>query len=302
MSRPRWVTICNVTTPESSLRGDGGPPGQQPPETGERRVAGWQRALRWVAWLAFLGLAIWNSQNVSFSGLEFVALAAAIGISIFCMAKPLGGPKVDLSEPAHLLGGFVSRTNWALVLIGAILTVGGVAASAAIVYDMSTGRASFGDVVRDIAVFIEGWIAELITRGGHNAELEKTHAYALCILLLPGLLLLWYNFIPFFKRGTEFQIERDGSVSARAGATWPALLEFEYSLVTADGTTIEFRPPQGRGVLVLPQQRVFSREYGVRLPATTSAEFFRRRLTGRGFDLDEGTESIGDHFTARRKS
>lgn len=47
--------------------------------------------LRWAAWLAFLGLAIWKSQSVSFSGLEFLALAVAIGISIFCVAKPLGG-------------------------------------------------------------------------------------------------------------------------------------------------------------------------------------------------------------------
>jgi hypothetical protein len=54
-------------------------------------------------------------------------------VSVFCVAKPLGGPKVDLSEPAHLIGGFVSRTNWALVLIGAIPTVGGVAATTAIV-------------------------------------------------------------------------------------------------------------------------------------------------------------------------
>jgi hypothetical protein len=270
--------------------------------TAERRVAGWQHALRWAAWLTFLGLAVWNSQSVSFSALEFVALAAAIGISIFCMAKPLGGPKVDLSEPAHMLGGFISRTNWALVLIGTILTVGGAAATGAIVYDMSTGRADFGDVVRDIGVFIEGWIAELITRGGFDAELEKTHAYALFVLLLPGLLLVWYNLIPFFNRGKEFRVEADGSVAVREGAAWPALLEYEYSTVTADGTTITFRPPQAATVgLVLPQQRVFSREYGVRLPSKTSAEFFRRRLTGRGFELDDATGSSGDQFTARRK-
>jgi hypothetical protein len=238
---------------------------------------------------------------VSFSGLEFLALAVAIGVSIFCVAKPLGAPKVDLSEPAHMLGGFVSRTNWALVLIGAILTVGGVAATMAIVYDMSTGRASFGDVLRDIAVFIEGWFTELFLGGFYDAELEKTHAYALFILLLPGLLLLWYNLIPFFKRGNEFRVEPDGSVAVRAGATWPALLEYDYSDVTADGTTIAFTPPQGRNTLVLPQQRVFSREYGVRLPAKTNAEFFRRRLTGRGFEIDESTVSSGGHFTARRK-
>ena len=147
-------------------------------------------------------------------------MALAIGISIFCVAKPLGGPKVDLSEPAHMLGGFVSRTNWALVLVGTLLTVGGVGATGAIVYDLSTGRASPGDVLRDIAFFIEGWFTELFLGGFYDAELEKTHAYALFILLLPGLLLLWYNLIPFFKRGTEFRIEPDGSVAVQAGRTW----------------------------------------------------------------------------------
>jgi hypothetical protein len=48
---------------------------------------------------------------VYFSPLEWLALAAAIGISIWCMAKPLGGPK------------------YGLVLFGGILTVGGVAGS-----------------------------------------------------------------------------------------------------------------------------------------------------------------------------
>ena len=287
-----------MTTPESDLQDDGRPRGQQSLETGERRPAGWQRALRWVAWLAFLGLAIWKSQTVSFSGLEFLGLALAIGISIFCVAKPLGGPKVDLSEPAHMLGGFVSRTNWALVLVGTLLTVGGVGATGAIVYDLSTGCASPGDVLRDIGVFIEGWFTELFLGGFYDAELEKTHAYALFILLLPGLLLLWYNLIPFFKRGTEFRIEPDGSVAVQAGRTWPALLEYEYVCADADGTTIEFSGPQGGNRLTLPQQRVFSREYGVRLPAKTSAEFFRRRLRLRGFDVDEASNS--DHFTAKR--
>jgi hypothetical protein len=43
--------------------------------TRERRVAGWQRALRWVAWLTFLGLAVRDSVkrpgSVYFSPLEF---------------------------------------------------------------------------------------------------------------------------------------------------------------------------------------------------------------------------------------
>jgi hypothetical protein len=88
---------------------------RHPEDTGERRVAGWQRALRWVAWLTFLGLAIKNSQSVYFSPLEWLALAAAIGISIWCLAKPLGAPKMEMAKPTHPLGAFVSRTSWGLV-------------------------------------------------------------------------------------------------------------------------------------------------------------------------------------------
>ena len=51
---------------------------------------------------------------------------------------------------------------------------------------------------------------------------------------------------------------------------------------------------------MLPQDRVFSREYGVRLPAKVSAEFFRRLLAGRGFDV-ESASSSSNSFTARRK-
>ena len=195
---------------------DGREARQRPEETAERLLTWWQRALRWVAWLTFLGLAVWNSQSVYFGPLEWVALIAAIAISIWCMAKPLGGPKVELSEPAHLLGTFVSRTNWALLLIGALLTVGGVAGAGAAIYDVSTGRATVGDVMKDIAIFIEGWTVEMFVPT-YDAELEKTHAYALFLLVIPGLLLLWFNLIPFFKRGSEFQVHPDGSVSVRRG-------------------------------------------------------------------------------------
>jgi hypothetical protein len=80
-----------------------------------------------------------------------------------------------------------------------------VAGAGAAIYDMSTGRATVGDVFKDIGIFIEGWIAELIAPT-YDAELEKTHAYALFLLLIPGVLLVWYNLIPFFKRGKEFQV------------------------------------------------------------------------------------------------
>jgi hypothetical protein len=290
---------------DPSLPSDEGLTGRHPTDTGERRVAGWQRALRWVAWLTFLGLAVKNSQSVYFSPLEWLALAAAIGISIWCMAKPLGGPKMKMTKPTHLLGAFVSRTSWALVLFGAILTIGGIGATGAIVYDLSTGRATFGDVMRDIAIFLAGFIAEVTSRGGYDAGLENTHAYALFLLLLPGVLLVWLNLIPFFRRGREWRVEPDGSVAVHRGDTWAPLLEYEYATVAADGTTIRFTsPPGGPQALALPPKRVYSREFGCRLRSDVSSAFFRQRLADRGFSVEpppsDGTS--GDDFTAARRA
>ena len=290
---------------DPSLSSDDEVTGRHPRDTGERRLAGWQRALRWVAWLTFLGLAVKNSQSVYFSPLEWLALAAAVGISIWCMAKPLGGPKIEMTKPTHVLGSFVSRTSWGLVLFGVILTIGGIGATGAIVYDLSTGRATFADVVRDIAIFIEGWTVELITKGGYDAELETTHAYALFILLLPGVILVWLNLIPLFRRGREWRVEPDGSVAVRHGDAWAPLLEYEYATAAADGTTIRFTPPpDGRPALVLPQQRVYSREFGSRLRSKVSAAFFRQRLAGRGFTVEPppSESTTTDSFTAHRSA
>ena len=205
---------------------------------------------------------------------------------------------MELTDPQHLLGAFVSHTSWGLVLLGVFLSVAGVAGAGAAGHDILTGRATVGDVLRDIAIFVEGWIAELIFRL-YDAELEDTHAYALMFLLIPGFFLLWFNLIPFVNRGREFLVAPDGSVLVRSGDSWELLLEHQYVAVVADGTTITFTPPaDGPPVLRLPQYRVFSREYGGRLKSTISAEFFRRLLTARGFAVDG--EPGGNHFTARR--
>jgi hypothetical protein len=56
-------------------------------------------------------------------------------------------------------------------------------------------------------------------------------------------------------------------------------MEYRYSTVTADGTTIDFTPPaDGRPAVVLPQDRVFSREYGMRLPDKVGPAFFGRLI------------------------
>ncbi len=271
---------------------------QQPEQTVERRITGWQRALRWAAWLVFLGLAVWNSQRVTFSGLEWIALVAAVGISIWCMARPLGGPKVEMTTPGDVRGTFSSATSWGLLLFGTVLTIGGVAGAGAATYDLVTERAGVGDVLRDIAVFVEGWIVELIAGISYDAELEKTHAYALMLLLIPGLILLWLNLIPVRNRGIAFRVEPDGSVMVRRGDGWYPLLEYQYSSAVADGTTIRFVPgADGPPAVALPQARVFCTENGARLKSELSAKFFTELLTGRGFEV----QTSGSGFTAHRR-
>ena len=264
----------------------------------ERRLAGWQRAVRWVLWLTFLGLAVWKSQTVAFSALEWVALIAAVAFSIWCMARPLGGPKVELTKPAHVLGTFHSRASWGLLLIGALVLLAGVAGAGAACYDMATGRATFGDVVYDIGIFIEGWFAQVITGYTYDAELEKTHAYALFVLIVPGLIMLWINAIPLLNRGSEFRVETDGSVQVHRRDGWEPLLEHRYPGAVADGTVIRFTPaPDGSAATALPQHRVFCRENGARLKSDLSAEYFAELLTRRGFTV----ETTGrDGFTAQR--
>lgn len=251
-----------------------------------------------MLWLAFLGMAVHHSQTVRFSGAEWLLLAIAIGFGIWCMARPLGGPKVELTKPEHLLGTFASRISWGLVLIGASLTVGGIAGTGAAFYDLASGRGSFGDVLHDIAIFVQGWIAELVAGYGYDAELERTHAYALFLLLIPCAIMLWLNLIPFLNRGSDFWVEADGSAMFRRGDGWEQLLEYQYSTVSADGTTIEFTSPQDDPpVVVLPQARVFCDEDGARLKAELIAEFFTTLLGRRGFEVNA---TGGSSFTARK--
>jgi hypothetical protein len=188
-------------------------------------------------------------------------------------------------------------------VFGVILTVAGIGGTAAIAYDLSSGRAVFGDVARDIAIFVEGWLAEVATAGAYDAELETTRAYALFLLLLPGIVLVWVNLIPFFRRGREWRAEPDGSVAVRNRDGWAPLLECQYPMAAADGTTVRFAPAcGGPSALVLPQKRVFSREFGCRLRSTLSADYFRRRLADRGFSVEPPPSDRvgGDSFDARR--
>ncbi|MCV7077014.1 hypothetical protein [Mycobacterium szulgai] len=54
-------------------------------------------------------MAIAHSARESFGRVELFALAAAIGVSIWCMAKPLGAPKMEIGEPGEIP--FIKRGN-----------------------------------------------------------------------------------------------------------------------------------------------------------------------------------------------
>ncbi|MGZ5362951.1 MAG: hypothetical protein ACXWZR_02115 [Mycobacterium sp.] len=113
------------------------------------------------------------------------------------------------------------------------------------------------------------------------------------------MLLLWFNLIPLAKRGSEFQVHADGSVSVRRTDSWEPLMAYQYATVTADGNTFEFTPPPDGHRRSTACRPGFSREYGVRLKSKVSAEFFRRLLAGRGFEI-EGP-ATGSSFTASRR-
>ncbi|MDT5016477.1 MAG: hypothetical protein QOD39_2637, partial [Mycobacterium sp.] len=66
------------------MTGDGREARQRPEDTAERLLTWWQRALRWIAWLSFVALAMRNSQSVYYGPLEWLALIAAIAVTVWC--------------------------------------------------------------------------------------------------------------------------------------------------------------------------------------------------------------------------
>lgn len=138
-----------------------------------------------------------------------------------------------------------------------------------------------------MGTFVVGWTTEVATGWSYDAHLEDTHAYALFVLIVPGLWLVWWNLIPVVKRGREFRAEPDGTIAVRGAHGWFQLLEYEYSNVIADGTTIRLTPAvDWVPAVALPQARVYSRETGARLRRNVSAEFFIQRLARRGFNIE----------------
>lgn len=269
---------------------------QLPAPTAERRPAWFQRAVRWIAWLGFLALVVRNSGSSSFGGWELLALAAALAVTVWSLAQPLGGPKLELTRPEHLLGELARRPRWAALLVGTLLTVGGIAAGVAIIHDLATGIASAGDVLHDMAVFAEGWTVELFTNGGIDAHLEDTHGYLLSLLLVPGVILLVVGAASLRGGVRGFRAEPDGGVSVLEEGSWQPVAERGYAVVHADGSTVRFEKDDGPP-LVLAQSGLVAREHGVGVAPDVVGSFFKERLRRCDFEVEErGRWS----FTARR--
>lgn len=234
--------------------------------------------------LTFIGVAIAHSDRQSFGAVEFLALGVALGVSIWCMARPLGGRKLrSTNRRMCALRSCRGRAGAWCCLVSP--TVGGIGATDAIVYDLSPAVRTIREVFSDMGTFVVGWTSEMVTGWSYDAHLEDTHAYALFVV--PGLLLVRFNLVPFVKRGREFRVEPDSTASVRGPRGWFQLLEYEYSAVTADGTTVRFTAAgDGTPAVVLPQARVFSRETGARLRSGVSAAFFQQRLASGGITVD----------------
>jgi hypothetical protein len=251
----------------------------------EQKLAGWQRKLIWAVWLAFLGLAALDSARDSFSGREFLAMFAAVGVTVWCVRQPRGGAKVEWEKPEQLEGEFSVRTNWALVLTGAILTLGGVAGGMRIIDDLRRGFATMGAVLEDMGVFLIKLFESLYLDPIYTEVTEGSRMYILVFLLIPGGLLLFFSLWPFWHRGVPFHLEGGDLYVWREGA-WQGVEARSYRVVRANGTNVFFDEPEGDVQRIeLAQERVFSEELGTQVPDYVLAAYFREYVKKRGFRI-----------------
>jgi hypothetical protein len=237
---------------------------------------------------------IWrNTANVSMGGLEFLGLIVAIATTVLCKRFPMGVRADFIEKPEQMLGEFESRTNWPLVLIGATILLGGVASTVRIITHLATGFATFRDVLNDIGVFVVEWVHERLSGGTHDGELEKTQAYILCVLVIPGLIMVLVCLTPLLHRGRNFRVEADGTLSFRKGADWETIEPRQYPVVIADAASFHFCKSEGATPsLELPMWRVFSRDKGTGVKTNVLAAWLRRELEKQGYTV-EGRSSRG---------
>ena len=142
-----------------------------------------------------------------------------------------GSPKIDLTVPADVRGEFASQLGvvcwWARSSPSAVwcyrrhrLTCRRVAPMS-VTFSPTSGSSSKAGRSGS-------------SPGFYDAELERTAATPLAVLLIPGLLLLWYSLIPLLNRGIDF-CRRRRRVRIKAGDGWRSSHRSSPRCEIADG-------------------------------------------------------------------
>lgn len=256
-------------------------------ENPKRILAGWQKAVLWAAWLGVIALIIKNTDSDSLGGPEFLAIIVATAITVFTCKNPKGPANIVIRKSDEVRGVFESRTNWPMVLLAGALTLFGLAMTVKLSQDLSSGRATWKDVLDDIAHF---FIEEIIQRisGGTSGDVTNTKLYIMAILLPIGLLMIWFTLSPFLHRGRRYRVEEDGGIKVQDGSGWNPLELIEYKSVEADGVDVSFfKDDQKSPTVTLPIGRVYSRDLGTRVETKVLVKFFRDQLEACGFAVEK---------------
>ena len=116
---------------------------------------------------------------------------------------------------------------------------------------------------------------------------RESNASALFVMIVPGLLLVYLNLIPFLFRGREFRVEPAASISVRRHKRILAtagLRRFRRDRRRHDDLLHPFLA-RDTGHRSATWRRVFCRENGARLHPKVSGQLIGERLGRRGFTV-----------------
>jgi len=254
-------------------------------------------------WLSVLALLWQNTSGEGFTFVEFLAMAVGTGVTVWMCKHPMGKPKVYIDEPAQMRGRFESRTNWALVILAAHITLLGVGVAGKIVYDLNHGLTTVGGIFEDFAMFfIES--LKIALSGGAEGDVTHTKLYTLIVALPIGPFMLMIVLMPWTHRGVPFRVEPGDVLEARRDGKWQILNEHEFPQVVANAINIDFYTDASdeKPTASLPLSRVYSCELGTRVKGQVIAEYFRLRLEKLGYTVKprDGARSMLENWVAMR--
>ena len=208
--------------------------------------------------------------------------------------------KVDLTSPAQVRGEFSPRTNWAWCW-WAPYRRSRAGATGAIVSRPVVGPRRRRRCPHRHRRLHRSDGSPRSSPKASTTRSSRRRAYALAILLIPGLLLLWYNLIPLRHRGKRFLVDDFGEVRTKVRDGWRSLQPQRFTTATADGTTITFDGARGEPKLVLPSIGSTRSSMGA-THRQAQCRVLHRALTARGFTVEESGPAGSPHTgtTVRR--